>query len=217
MADIPKTPETPSDAKEAKHLSDIQRNRIASSVRGLDVSADKNDQQNQNKEALSSGFKGGEIKRSLDSTEDYSSEKDKDYVEDLRTSHPEKLSTFDALEEYFPGRYDFHKQVLDASTEIPELKIIDEPIIVYRYSDGISGKWVSPVIKTSDRWVSQTFLSDIKERQETLSLPSKGTFADRYELQPGCKILTSFAQGNFHHKGLGEQYFVLDLEKMKSV
>lgn len=206
MSDVPKELKHSPEDHKTEPLSDAQRNRIRSAVRGSDAPA--GNAERQEKDGETSASEARESKQEAETLEDLSSKQVRDDIQRLRAEHPEKAATFEALDEHFPGMDLKKKEVLEAGTEIPDLEVVDEPTVVYRYHDGInsSGKWVSP-----------EYIPDISERQERLSLPTAGVLADRYELQSGCRILKSFAAAKYGHKGGGEQYFVLDPDKMKRV
>jgi hypothetical protein len=203
MSDIPKEIDSAPEADKSKPLSDAQRNRIASAMRGPDDTASQTEETAKSIEAVDM-----QAEQKPEKFETLSSEKAANELQQLRAQHPEKTASFDALDETFPGMDAKKMQVLDAGTQIPDLKVIEEPTTAFRYHDE-KDRW--------NRWVTPEYISDIRARQERLALPTAGVLADRYELQPGCRILSSNAAKKFGHEGGGEQFFVLDLDKMKRV
>jgi hypothetical protein len=208
MSDIPKEIESAPEADKSKPLSDAQRNRIASAMRGTDDSGSKTEETAKAAEAASSEAADMQAEQKPETFETLSSEKAASELQELRARYPEKTASFDALDETFPGMDAKKMQVLEAGTQIPDFEDVNEPTTVFRYHDGINQQ---------GRWVSPKYISDIRQRQDELALPTAGVLADRYELQPRCRILRSTAAAYDGHKGGGEQFFVLDLDKMKRV
>jgi hypothetical protein len=208
MSDIPKEIESATEADKSKPLSDAQRNRIALAMRGVDDSASQTKERVKPTEVATSKAADMQAEQKPETFETLSSEKAANELQQLRAQHPEKTAAFDALDETFPGMDAKNMQVLDAGTQIPDLKVIEEPTTAFRYHDE-KDRW--------GRWVTPEYISDIRARQERMALPTAGVLADRYELQPGCRILSSNTAKKFGHEGGGEQFFVLDLDKMKRV
>jgi len=217
MSDIPPKPEKLPEAGETKPLSDSQRKRIEDAVSAKNFPEYNPDEQSQNTDVLSRESKGDETKQKLVSLENFSSDQATKDIQDSYYENPDKAETFDSLDQHF-GADDLEKyRLLEASKEIPDFKVIDKPTIVFRYHDGVNAY---------GRWVTPEYIPDIKVRQDKCSLPSSGSLADRYELQPGCRVLDSIANemyfpydegGNFYRPGGARQFFILDLNKMKKV
>lgn len=216
MSDIPHKPGKLPEAGETKPLSDLQRKRIADAVSAKNFPEYNPDEQWQNTEKLSSESKEDETKQKLESLENVSTEQATKDVQDSYYDNPEKAETFDALDQHFGANNLEKYRLLEASKEIPDFKVIDKPTIVYRYHDGVNA---------NGRWVTPEYIPDIKERQDKCSLPGSGIKADRYELQPGCRVLDSVANEMYfkddgmelYRPGGARQFFILDLDKMKKV
>ena len=217
MSDIPHKPGKNPEAGEAKPFSDSQRKRIADTVSAKNFPEYNPDEQWQKTDILSSESKEDETKQKLESLGNLSSDQGTKGIQDSYYDNPEKAATFDALDQYFGANHREKYRILEASKEIPDFKVIDKPTIVYRYHDGVNA---------NGNWVTPEYIPDIKERQVKCSLPGSGSMVDRYELQPGCRVLDSIADemyftfdeaGKLYRPGGARQFFVLDIDKMKKV
>lgn len=125
-------------------------------------------------------------------------------LEELRQKYADRPEVFEALDQALAGQ-DFKKlEFWESCSEAPSLVTNDRLSAIYKYHDGYS----------SSLFYTPEYLIAPRDRQERLALPTKGVFGDQYLLEPGARYLKSSVAPKFNHPGGGEQWFVIDKDKV---